>query len=180
MEALVVNLVRRSEAAIGALVDKYQAKMMKLALKITQCPEDAEEVVQDSLYTIITKAHEFRGGSAFGTWVYIITKRFALMKLRKRAQNPTVPLEDAPISVFVVEPRLDGAVYLAEALLALSRSIEIIPDYARSAYLLRDICGIGTNKIADTMGITRPAAKSRIRKARAIIRENMKQFLEAA
>ena len=82
--ALVEQLRRKDAGAVEALVAGYWARVYRLALHITGNASDAEEVVQDALWTASRKIDTFRGAAAFGTWVYRITANAANQKLRGR------------------------------------------------------------------------------------------------
>ena len=82
--ALVEQLRREDAGAVEALVAGYWDRVYRLALHITGNASDAEEVVQDALWTASRKIDTFRGAAAFGTWLYRITANTANQKLRGR------------------------------------------------------------------------------------------------
>ena len=81
--ALVAQLRRADAGAAEALVGTYGDRVYRLAIRITGNASDAEEVVQDTLWTVSRKIESFRGEAAFGSWVYRITANAAYEKLRK-------------------------------------------------------------------------------------------------
>src|SRR5215468_1530489 len=82
--ALVEGLRRGDPAAPEQLLDTYGDRVYRLAIRITGNEQDAEEVVQDALWTAARKIDMFKGESAFGSWVYRITANTAYQKLRVR------------------------------------------------------------------------------------------------
>src|SRR5215470_14395753 len=82
--ALVAGLRRGDEEATEQLLDTYGDRVYRLAIRITGNEQDAEEVVQDALWTAARKIDTFKGESAFGSWVYRITANAAYQKLRSR------------------------------------------------------------------------------------------------
>jgi len=81
---LVERLRRQEPGAPEALVETYGDRVSRLAIRITGNEQDAEEVVQDALWTAARKIDTFKGESAFGSWVYRITANAAYQKLRSR------------------------------------------------------------------------------------------------
>ena len=82
--ALVEGLRRGDPAAPEQLLDTYGDRVYRLAIRITGNEQDAEEVVQDALWTAARKISMFKGESAFGSWLYRITANTAYQKLRSR------------------------------------------------------------------------------------------------
>jgi RNA polymerase sigma factor (sigma-70 family) len=81
---LVERLRRKEPGAPEALVETYGDRVYRLAIRITGNEQDAEEVVQDALWTAARKIDTFKGESAFGSWIYRITANAAYQKLRSR------------------------------------------------------------------------------------------------
>jgi DNA-directed RNA polymerase specialized sigma24 family protein len=78
------ELLVQAPGAVEALVHRYGVKIYRLALRITGNTEDAQEVSQDVLWTIVRKIGTFKGESALGSWIYRITANAAYEKLRSR------------------------------------------------------------------------------------------------
>jgi hypothetical protein len=85
---LVERLRRQDPGAAEDLVATYGDRVYRLAIRITGNEQDAEEVVQDALWTAARKIDTFKGESAFGSWVYRITANAAYQKLRTRQGKP--------------------------------------------------------------------------------------------
>ncbi|HZE76050.1 MAG TPA: sigma-70 family RNA polymerase sigma factor, partial [Gemmatimonadales bacterium] len=81
---LVERLRRQEPGAPEELIATYGDRVYRLAIRITSNEQDAEEVVQDALWTAARKIDTFKGESAFGSWVYRITANAAYQKLRSR------------------------------------------------------------------------------------------------
>src|SRR6266849_4804051 len=109
MEMLSINGLRLSDAelverlregdadATETLIDTYGAQAHRLAVRITGSEADAEEVVQDALWTVVRKVEEFKGDAALGTWIYRITVNAAYNLLRRRGRRQReVSWDDLP------------------------------------------------------------------------------------
>ena len=97
-DAALVEQIRRGEAgAVESLVGTYGDRVYRLAIRITGNASDAEEVVQDTVWTVSRKIDTFtaRGGAAFGSWLYRITANAAYQKLRgRRSRRNEVSWDD--------------------------------------------------------------------------------------
>ena len=91
--ALVQRLRRREEAAVTALVVAHGDRVHRLAIRLTGNSADAEEVMQDALWSATRKIDRFRGTAAFRSWLYRITLKAACQKLRGRRgeENAVTP-----------------------------------------------------------------------------------------
>src|SRR5262245_36184032 len=116
--ALVESLRRGDSGSAEALVAAYGDRVYRLAIRITGNEQDAEEVVQDALWTVARKIDMFKGESAFGSWLYRIAANAAYQKLRGRqGQRHEVSLED-------VQPSFDERGHLADSVGDWSGKIE--------------------------------------------------------
>ncbi len=92
--ALVARAQAGDSEAFGELVSRYQNKIYRLAKHITQNDEDAEDVLQEAFLKAYEHLGGFQGNSKFYTWIVRIAVNEALMKLRKRKSDRTVPLDE--------------------------------------------------------------------------------------
>ena len=92
--ALVARAQAGDSEAFGELVSRYQNKIYRLAKHITQNDEDAEDVLQEAFLKAYEHLDGFQGNSKFYTWIVRIAVNEALMKLRKRKGDRTVPLDE--------------------------------------------------------------------------------------
>src|SRR5437899_1058733 len=94
-EAAVVALARQGDVkAFSELLERYEHKIFRLALHITQNREDAEDVLQETFLKAYEHLDQFQGNSKFYTWIVRIAVNQALMKLRKRKSDRSVSLDD--------------------------------------------------------------------------------------
>jgi RNA polymerase sigma-70 factor, ECF subfamily len=186
--ALVEGLRRESPGAVEALVSEYGDRVYRLAVRITGRPADAEEVAQDALWTAARKIHLFKGEAAFGSWLYRITANAAYQKLRaQKGQRQEVALEDLlpgldadgehfrPMedwSARVEEHAMQGE--LREVLTA---AIETLPPDYRTALVMHDVEGLSNPDIAEALGISLPAVKSRVHRSRLFLRQRLTDYM---
>ena len=181
-ESELVSKARAGDsAAFSELVNRYQNKIYRLAKHITQNDEDAEDVLQEAFLKAYEHLDGFQGNSRFYTWIVRIAVNEALMKLRKRKGDRFVSL-DEPVETGEEQVKREIAVwddnpeqqYSQEEMRAiLDEAIEgLKPDF-RTVFLLRDIEELSTEETAETLGISIPAVKSRLLRARLALREKL-------
>jgi RNA polymerase sigma-70 factor (ECF subfamily) len=189
--ALVEALRREAPEAMEQLLERYANRVYRLALRLTGSHEDAEEVAQDALWTAGRKVHTFKGESAFGSWLYRITANAAYMKLRsRRARAHEIALEDLlpPLNGGGThfEPmddwsaRVDEQALQGELRRVLEEAIQQLPDDYRTALVLHDVEGLSNPDIAETLGLSLPAVKSRVHRSRLFLRKRLAQYMAPA
>ena len=150
---LVAALRRQDPTAPEALVTTFGDRVYRLAIRITGNEQDAEEVVQDALWTAARKIDTFKGESAFGSWLYRITANAAYQKLRSRqSKRQEISWEDL-LPTFDemgahAEPVRDWSARAEEPALqtelrtVLTTAINDLPGDYRTAFLLHDVEGL--------------------------------------
>ncbi|MGH7325831.1 MAG: RNA polymerase sigma factor [Candidatus Rokuibacteriota bacterium] len=191
-DAALVEALRRAEpTAMEQLVERYANRVYRLTLRITGAREDAEEATQDALWTAGRKIHTFKGDAAFGSWLYRIAANAAYMKLRSRkakageiALDDVLPVLDAGGHHF--EPmddwsrRVDERALQSELRRVLESAIAELPADYRTVVVLHDIEGVSNPDIAETLGLSLPAVKSRIHRSRLFLRKRLSEYLAPA
>src|SRR5205823_8857562 len=183
-------LVGRAKAGdVGAfeeLVRRYDRNVFRIAQHITQNREDAEDVVQDAFLKAYSNLAQFQGQSKFYTWLVRIAVNEALMKLRRRRPERTVSLdqevqteEDSiPREVADWSPNPEQLYSQGELREILGRTIQGLPPSFRTVFVLRDVEGLSTEETADALGLSVPAVKSRLLRARLQLRERLSRHFK--
>lgn len=171
-------------SAFEALVARYERRVFGLARRIVRNEHDAEEVVQQTFITLLEHLHDFRGDSAFATWLLRIASNHALALLRREAVRAAVPLaddatrngdDDLPFPSFIAEWREtpDQILGRAETGRILREALDQLDDKYRITFLLRDVEGLSTAETAEALGITESNVKVRLLRARLMLREKL-------
>jgi RNA polymerase sigma-70 factor (ECF subfamily) len=179
------TLVSKAQAgdssAFSDLVTRYQNKIYRLAKHITQNDEDAEDVLQEAFLKAYEHLDGFQGNSKFYTWIVRIAVNEALMKLRKRKTDRSVPL-DEPIDtgeemvnreIAVWEDNPEQRYSRQEMQQILDEAVDTLKPDFRTVFVLRDIEELSTEETAEALGISVPAVKSRLLRARLALREKL-------
>jgi len=183
--ALVAQAKSGDQNAFAELVNRYERKIYRLAKNITRNDEDAEDVLQDAFLKAYTHLDNFKGDSKFYTWIVRIAVNEALMRLRKRRTDRSVPL-DEPVDlgeetvqreIAVWEDNPEQQYSQEEWRRILDEAVDSLKPDFRTVFVLRDIEELSTEETAETLGISVPAVKSRLLRARLALREKLtRQF----
>jgi RNA polymerase sigma-70 factor (ECF subfamily) len=182
--ALVARAREGDVAAFEKLVKQYDRQVFRIAQHITQNREDAEDVVQDAFLKAYEKLDQFQGNSKFYTWLVRIAVNESLMRLRKRRTGKMVSIDEDVTTEDGSMPRdladwspdpeqLYGQSELADIL---RRTIQGLPPGFRVVFVLRDVEGLSTEETAETLGLSIPAVKSRLLRARLQLRERLSRY----
>ena len=192
MDAGLVEALRRDDPeAPELLVERFGDRVYRLALRITGSNEDAEEAAQDALWTAARKIQMFKGESAFGSWLYRIAANAAYQKLRaRRAKAAEIALDDVLPTLDQdgrhFEPmddwsnRVDEQALQGELRRVLADAIDALPPDYRTALVMHDVEGLSNPDIADALGISLPAVKSRVHRSRLFVRKRLADYMHTA
>jgi len=182
--ALVASAKAGDISSFETLVGRYERKIFRLAQNITQNREDAEDAMQESFLKAYEHLGEFQGNSRFYTWLVRIAVNQALMKLRRRRPNVVSLDQEVDTGEDMMPREVEDWGPSPEQRYAQSELHEILdqvidqldPDF-RTVFVLRDIEELSTEETAQAMGISVPAVKSRLLRARLKLRQKLDRFL---
>jgi RNA polymerase sigma-70 factor, ECF subfamily len=187
-EELVLAAARAgSTAAFDRLVERYRARVLRVALSIARSHEDAEEIAQNAFTQAFRYLSRFRGESRFYTWLVRITINEGLMRARRRhlnelsiddfveAQQGGIPREFQD-SGLTPEERASQS----ELKRILTRNIAQLPPIYRTVVRLHDVQGYSTHEIAKALAVSSPAVKTRLLRARTALRNSVAKSLRPA
>jgi RNA polymerase sigma-70 factor (ECF subfamily) len=173
------------------LVVKYERKIFNLIYRHVGDAEDAADLTQDTFVRAYQAYGRFRGDSKVYTWLCQIALNACKNRFRQRdRQRPHIgPSLDEPIADNESELRLreipdltsePGLLYERQELrLAVERAIESLPPDYKGVILLRDVHGMAYQEIADATGLTLEAVKTRLHRARLMLRRKLEPYLNA-
>jgi RNA polymerase sigma-70 factor (ECF subfamily) len=189
--ALLQALRAETPGAAEMLVETYGDRVYRLTYRITGSNEDAEEATQDALWTAARKIGTFKGESQFGSWLYRIAANAAYQKLRaRRAKAHEIALDDVlpsldgdglhfePMDDW--SPRVDDNAVTGELRDVLEEAIGELPSDYWTALVMHDVEGMPNPDIAETLGISLPAVKSRVHRSRLFVRKRLAGYLAGA
>jgi RNA polymerase sigma-70 factor, ECF subfamily len=181
-ETLAARAAGGDEAAFEEIVTRYQARVFRLARRLTGSEDDAADVLQETFLQVYRGLAGFRGESRFGTWLYRVATNAALMLRRARSRRPAESLEaflprfdaagvhaatPAELQVAAQADLLIDRQILAQKALA---GIERLPDLYREAFVLRDLEEMTTDEVARILDLEPAAVRQRVHRARLMLR----------
>jgi RNA polymerase sigma-70 factor, ECF subfamily len=183
--ALVARAKAGDMEAFSELVKHYDRRVFRMAKQITQNDDDAEDVLQETFLKAYTHLDNFQGNSKFYTWLVRIAVNEALMKLRKRRSDKTVPLDEPidtgedemPREIAVWDGNPEESYSREELASVLDQAIQSLKPAYRTVFILRDIEELSIEETAEALNLSISAVKSRLLRARLQLREKLtRQF----
>jgi len=180
-DAELVERARAGDhAALTRLAEIYAPQVLRFALRLCGDAADAEDVMQQTLLTVINHIGEFRGDSRFASWLFAIARSHCIkQRTRGGAARSAEPLEGAARAVATPTSQIpDEAVARAELDEAMAGAIRALEPAQREVLLLRDVEALSALEVAQTLGVSVDAVKSRLHRARKSLRESLTPWLE--
>ncbi|MBM4383791.1 MAG: sigma-70 family RNA polymerase sigma factor [Deltaproteobacteria bacterium] len=185
--ALVAELRAGSASAYERFVRENAPRVLGVARRMMRNDEDARDIVQDTFLSAFRHIGDFDGNSRLASWLHRIAVNAALMKLRSKRRRPEESIEEL-LPKFLADGNHErepspwalggeAATASAEVRKAVRRAIDEMPDLYRDVVLLRDIEDLSTEEAARALGITIPALKTRLHRARLALRERLDDLL---
>ena len=182
----LVSLIKEgNDLAFQEMVGRYSQKIYNLAMRLTRNIEDTEEVLQDVFVTVYRKIGSFEGKSQFSSWLYRVTANTAFMKLRRRKNTESVSFEEVSgevqESLAGKSPEQSSVDYMTtkhELRDVLETAITKLPEEYKNIFILRDVDGLSNEEVGEMLSLTVPAVKSRLHRARLILRKKLSRYYE--
>ena len=184
-EELVLRVQRGDKSAFDLLVIKYQHKIIQLVNRYVKDPSEAQDVAQEAFIKAYRALGNFRGDSAFYTWLYRIainTAKNYLVSRSRRSSDYQVDIQDA--EALENAPQLQGMETPERLLLnqeiidTIKTAIDKLPEEMRTAIMLREFEGMSYEEIAVAMDCPVGTVRSRIFRAREAIDNKLNPLLE--
>jgi RNA polymerase sigma-70 factor (ECF subfamily) len=190
-----VLLKRARDRDVGAfeeLVNRTEVKLYRVVMRIVHNESDAQEVLQDAYLSAWRSMPTFEGRAQFGSWMHRIVVNTALMRLRTRNRHPEVAIQDLDLSevneaigqarqtaLWRENPpdRPDEQLQSAELLRQIETAVNHLPHNLRAIFLLRAVGEVSTQDSAARLGVSIPTAKTRLNRARRVLRASLGDYV---
>jgi RNA polymerase sigma-70 factor (ECF subfamily) len=179
-----LELIARSregeQAAIAELFRRHYSSCLRLARGILRSEEDSQDAVQSAFVSAFQHFCEFRGESSFRTWISrIVINRCMVQRRTPWRRASWVYLDEMPggrgsESLTCHAPTPEKSAYSREIHSALAIAVSRLPGNLRDAFTLYCVSGLSVKEVADALGVTQAAAKTRVFRARAKVRGHLK------
>jgi RNA polymerase sigma-70 factor (ECF subfamily) len=179
-QELLAAAQRGDAAAVDKLLERVQPQIYGFGLRMCRHPQDAEDILQETLLSVARKLSEFRAESSLSTWLYTIARNHCLKKRRRGGKFAPARLEplDAIETLSTARagpmPGCSDPSTELETREAIARVIEALTQLEpahREVIVLRDMEGLPAIEVAEVLGLSVPAVKSRLHRARKALRE---------
>ncbi|GIV53690.1 MAG: DNA-directed RNA polymerase sigma-70 factor [Candidatus Kapaibacterium sp.] len=176
------------ERAFTELYHRYRQTVYNFSYNVCHNKDYADEVVQDTFINVYRKLHQYDGRAKFSTWLYsIVVNNCQMHNRRTQLEQATISIEELGTPTDETEPtttelpasddlRPDAIVMNRELEEALHRALQKLPLDYRLPYILRELEGLTSEEAAAVMGLSLPAFKSRLHRARMFIRTQLRDF----
>jgi len=195
-EATVVARCRCGEkAALGELVSLYQDRVYGLCLRLCGDREAAADLAQETFVRAVSSIERFDERAKFFTWLYRIAVNLSIDRRRQQARRPALSLDagsgdsrgDGEVMrggtiaerLTTSDPRPDERASRAEQHRAVAGAVQELEDEFRTVVVLRDIDGLDYAEIADVLQVPVGTVKSRLFRARMMLKEKLRSLIEA-
>ena len=189
--ALATRVARDDHAAFEALMRRHNGRLFRVARAILKNETEAEDALQDAYLDAYRHMAEFRGAAQLATWLTRIVINQALMRLRRRRRDRVVvPLREPPVigrgdapDPEVADTAVESppaAVLRDELRRVLERRIDDLPVAFRTVFVMRDVEDMSVQETADCLAIPASTVRTRLFRARALLREALARDLDAA
>jgi RNA polymerase sigma-70 factor (ECF subfamily) len=187
-EVLVERVRSKDVTAFEELLGRYEDKLYRLAMRFVRNENDAQEILQDAFLSAWRNLPGFEGRAQFGSWMYRVTVNAALMFLRARSRHPEVMLDDVePAILHKAEQSVHGSsedwsqrpdeqLQSEELRRHIQEAADALPEGLRTVFLVRDVEGMSTEATAELLGLSLPAVKTRLHRARLAMREAIGRY----
>ena len=165
---LIASVLAGDADAFEPLVKEHEKRIYNLALRMTGDPDDAYDVAQDAFVKAYTSLKDFRGESAFGSWLYRLASNVCLDFLRREKRRGTVSLtvEDEELDISDLRFSPEDELERTELRDAINTALMRLPATARQMIVMRDVSGLSYAEIAEALDLELGTVKSRIARAR--------------
>ena len=186
-DELVAIAQKGDRDAFGELIRRHRQKCVDLATYFLRNRSDAEDEAQNAFSQAFKHLDQYQGDAEFSTWLSRIVANQCLMLMRGRRRTQFVYLDEPvkgqkalPMELPAKGPDPEGEMAYSQMISVLQREIRRIPPVLRKVMELRDIQELPMLEVAEQLGITVPAAKSRLLRARTELRSRMSRHYETS
>lgn len=182
------SLLERSRGgdpkALEELLGRHQAQIYRFGMKLCRNPDDAADVVQETLLAMARGIRDFRGASSLSTWLFTVARSHCIKKRRRSKFAPSGEASLEQEGAREAHGLADHAKHPDEALagreieVALERAIGKLDPMYREVLVLRDGEGLTAPEVAEVLGLSVQAVKTRLHRARLAVREELAPLMD--
>jgi len=175
-DALLLAARKGDRAALGDLLERQQQRVFAFGMKMCGDVEDAQEVAQDTLLSMVRSVRDFRDEASLSTWLYTVARSFCT---KKRRRSKGAPAQHEPLDATAASqacapgPSPEQTLLGRETRDAVAAALDQLEPEAREVVILRDMEGLTAPEVAQVTGLSVAAVKSRLHRARQSLRTQL-------
>jgi RNA polymerase sigma-70 factor (ECF subfamily) len=179
---LVARALQDDPVAIRLIMQRHNRRLYRVARSVVRDDSEAEDVVQEAYGRAFTHLNEFRGESSIGSWLARIVFNEAIRRLRRRRKAiawATVENDPCVSETSLITPQLDPERAMAQREIQrrLQDAIDGLPARFRTVLIMRAVEGMSISETADTLAIRPETVKTRLHRARTMLRRDLEEAL---
>jgi RNA polymerase sigma-70 factor (ECF subfamily) len=175
-DVLLLAARKGDRAALGDLLERQQQRVFAFGMKMCGDAEDAREVAQDTLLSMVRSVRDFRGEASLSTWLYTVARSFCI---KRRRRSKGAPAQHEPLDAAAAgqasapAPNPEQTLLGRETRDAVAAALDQLEPEAREVVILRDMEGLTAPEVAHVTGLSVAAVKSRLHRARQSLRTKL-------
>lgn len=174
-EQIVSRVLGGETSLFELIIRRHNQRLYRATRSILKDTAEAEDVMQEAYVRAFAHLHQFAGEAKFSTWLTKIAVYEALGRLRRRKQMDEIP---GGLASGASNP--EHTAYQRQLQTMIESAIDVLPPLYRSVFVLRDVEELSGAEVAECLGITEETAKTRLHRARRILRDELKTSLGGA
>jgi RNA polymerase sigma-70 factor (ECF subfamily) len=172
-EDVVARILAGDSALFEILMRRYNQRVYRAVRAVLRSDDEAEDVMQQAYLNAYRNLHQFEGRAQFSTWLTRIAVNEALAR-RRRDSNFTTGEDDVVIGFADDNARdPEQQTFTSELRALLETEVAALPATFRTAFMMRDVEGLSTSETAAALDISEDLVKTRLHRARAMLRDNL-------
>ena len=159
--------------AFELLMRRYNERVYRAARSIVRDELEAEDIMQQAYVNAFTHLRQFNGAAQFATWLTKITINEALARVRRRGRYQAFDDDLPKMEHFMPTGAIENPerqAFAGELRGLLESAIDTLPDGMREVFVLRDVEGLSTSEVAESLGVSEDVVKARLSRGRAALR----------
>lgn len=190
-DELVARSRQGDNAAFEELVTRHQDKLFRLVMRFVRNEADAHEVLQEVFLCAWRNLQGFEGRAQVSSWLHRVTVNAALMFLRSRNRRPVTVSASSGMTDLACSAEYEGRgaaldqvrrpdeqIESLELRRRIQRAVNRLPPSLSVVFFEREVEGYSTQQTADALGLSPPAVKTRLHRARSALRQDMQRYLD--
>jgi RNA polymerase sigma-70 factor, ECF subfamily len=172
-EQVVAQVLDGQTALFEVLMRRYNERVYRAARAIVRDEREAEDVIQQAYVNAYTHLRQFQGTARFSTWLMRITINEALARVRRQRRHEPFDDEASNVEPFMTRPATpdpERQAFTGELRALLEWAIDGLADGAREVFVLREVEGLSTAEVAESLDVSEDVVKTRLSRARATLR----------